>query len=132
LIVGLAESGADIRDISDVALEATLCITSYSWLLPRCHGGKVTTDYHTTRLEHYKGYWGIVKEEMPFVHHLSSFFAKMVFLTFIFLCHVFAKIFGPTFHLPVRETNPLGDPMFPLKLDTNCELNDANLRAIEQ
>lgn len=50
LIVGLAESGADLsREVSDVAASSTLSIRSYSFLLPRLHDGKYATDATDTR-----------------------------------------------------------------------------------
>ncbi|MFM9376438.1 flavin-containing monooxygenase [Gordonia sp. VNK21] len=50
LVVGLAESGADIvREIGDVASECTLAIRSRSFLLPRLSDGVRTTDHGTVR-----------------------------------------------------------------------------------
>ncbi len=51
LIVGLAESGADIaREVSDVASASTLSIRSYSFLIPRMHNAEYATDATDTRV----------------------------------------------------------------------------------
>ncbi|WP_341464589.1 hypothetical protein [Gordonia bronchialis] len=53
LIVGLAESGADIvREIGDVAESCALSIRSCTWLLPRVFDGDKSTDHGTVRAHH--------------------------------------------------------------------------------
>lgn len=72
LVVGLAESGADIvRQISDVSAECTLSIRSHSFLLPRLFSGRYSTDTYTLRAHHYD-MW-VRCTEIPFC--MKSFFA---------------------------------------------------------
>lgn len=55
LVVGLAESGADIvRQISDVSAECTLLVRQHSFLLPRLFSGRFSTDSYTVRAHHYE------------------------------------------------------------------------------
>lgn len=55
LVIGLAESGADIvRQISDVATSCTLSIRTRLFLLPRLFKGKYSTDSYTIRAHHYE------------------------------------------------------------------------------
>ena len=57
LVIGLAESGADIvRQISDVAARTTLAIRSHSFLVPRLSNGGYATDSYTVRAHHYEMY----------------------------------------------------------------------------
>lgn len=139
LIVGLAESGADVtREISDVASEAMLSIRTYSFLLPRLFGGTYATDALTERCHHYEVYVRSVKDAFP----MKAFFGENILhkITFMF----FAWIYGLTElcwqslfrkkvrDLPAQEKNLLGEPMYPLKLDIGCESNDANIDAIDK
>ncbi|MHA7653909.1 flavin-containing monooxygenase [Mycobacterium sp. ML4] len=65
LVVGLAESGADIvRQISDVSSECTLAISSRSYLVPRLYEGRYSTDSMTVRAHHYEMY--VRSSEQPF------------------------------------------------------------------
>lgn len=65
LVIGLAESGADIvRQISDVAAECTLAIRSRSYLVPRLYDGRYSTDGTTLRAHHYEMY--VRSTERPF------------------------------------------------------------------
>lgn len=71
LVIGLAESGADIvRQISDVASHCTLGIQSRTFLLPRVFRGRYTTDSYTVRAHHYEMY--VRATEVPFP--MDSFF----------------------------------------------------------
>lgn len=71
LVIGLAESGADIvRQISDVSSECTLAIRSHSFLVPRLFGGGYSTDNFTVRAHHYE-MWARASEE-PF--RMRAFF----------------------------------------------------------
>ncbi|SOJ52496.1 Phenylacetone monooxygenase [Mycobacterium simulans] len=57
LVIGLAESGADIvRQISEVSSECTLAIRSRSYLVPRLFDGRYSTDSTTVRAHHYEMY----------------------------------------------------------------------------
>lgn len=71
LVLGLAESGADIvRQISDVSKECTLSIRSHTFLLPRLFSGRYSTDTYTLRAHHYE-MW-VRCTEIPFL--MKSFF----------------------------------------------------------
>lgn len=55
LVIGLAESGADIvRQISDGSAECTLLVRQHSFLLPRLFSGRFSTDSYTVRAHHYE------------------------------------------------------------------------------
>jgi len=65
LVIGLAESGADIvRQISDVSSECTLAIRSRSYLVPRLFDGRYSTDGATVRAHHYEMY--VRPSDQPF------------------------------------------------------------------
>jgi dimethylaniline monooxygenase (N-oxide forming) len=65
LVVGLAESGADIvRQVSDVSASCTLSIQSRSFLFPRIFAGGYATDAYTMRAHHYELY--VRATETPF------------------------------------------------------------------
>lgn len=71
LVIGLAESGADIvRQISDVSAACTLSIRSHTFLLPRLFSGRYSTDTYTVRAHHYE-MW-VRCTEIPF--RMKSFF----------------------------------------------------------
>ncbi|OSC35698.1 flavin-containing monooxygenase [Mycobacterium decipiens] len=71
LVIGLAESGADIvRQISGVSAECTLAIRSRSFLVPRLHDGRYSTDSQTVRAHHYEMY--ARSSEQPF--RMRAFF----------------------------------------------------------
>lgn len=138
LIVGMAESGADIvREIGDVAESATLSIRSYNYLLPRVFNSTRTTDNGTVRSHHhemlrrattqpfrYESFWG------------HSSFAKALFLTVSVVLgvvttalgavRVFGERYVPGRRPAVPATNPMGEPTHPPKLDIGTVHNDAN------
>jgi hypothetical protein len=71
LVIGLAESGADIvRQISDVSAECTLSVRSHTFLVPRLFSGRYSTDTYTLRAHHYE-MW-VRATEIPF--RMKSFF----------------------------------------------------------
>jgi hypothetical protein len=71
LVVGLAESGADVvRQISDVSAACTLSVRSHTFLLPRLFSGMYSTDAYTVRAHHYE-MW-VRATEVPF--RMKSFF----------------------------------------------------------
>jgi cation diffusion facilitator CzcD-associated flavoprotein CzcO len=66
LVVGLAESGADlVREVSDVASECTLSIRQRSLLLSRLRNGRYSTDGGTNRAHHH-ALWGIGSSDVPY------------------------------------------------------------------
>src|SRR6185295_15172159 len=67
LVVGLAESGADLlREISDVSSECLLAIRTYSKLVPRLAKGNVATDATVYRAGHYEKWVRASPEDFPF------------------------------------------------------------------
>jgi dimethylaniline monooxygenase (N-oxide forming) len=68
LVIGLAESGADvIREISDVTSACTLSIRSRSFLLPRLLNGKYSTDSFSARALHYESW--VRASDVPYPAH---------------------------------------------------------------
>ncbi|WHU49559.1 NAD(P)-binding domain-containing protein [Gordonia sp. L191] len=142
LIVGLAESGADIvREVGDVAAEATLSIRSYNYLLPRIMNGDRTTDHGTVRSHHHEMLRRSSDE--PFVLDTfwgTSTIAKAVFLAFSVVLGVVTTALGavrvaserlvPARRRPKSALNPMGEPMFPPKLDVSTVHDDANFELI--
>lgn len=139
LLVGLAESGADIvREVSDIASEATLSITSYSFLLPRIVAGKYATDSLTYRCHHYEMY--VRSQKIPYT--MKSLFGsnglhRALFMTFAYiygLADNFLNLFRKKGEQePVlSEKNIMGEPIDPAKLDISCELTPENIYAINE
>jgi hypothetical protein len=137
LIVGLAESGADIvREIGDVAESATLSIRSYTWLLPRVFEGDKTTDYGTVRSHHHE----MLRRSTDYPFPLQTFwarnrFAKAVFLAAsVILGFVTAGVGGLRGELARRAgrtpdepaLNPMGEPVRPFKMDLGTVEDEAN------
>lgn len=133
LIVGLAESGADIvREISDVASACTLSIRSYTFLLSRVTQRNKSTDHGTVRAHHHEMY----RRATSFPLLLNSFWgrsslAKSFFLTFAVIYGFVATALG-AFRVfrPKRpseaSTNPLGEPIDPPKIDVGTLDNSEN------
>lgn len=137
LVVGLAESGADLlREISEVADSCTLAIKSYTYLLPRLFDGKWATDHATTRADHWEMY---VRSTGHFFPMLSIFGdtkrERKVFAAA-------ARVYGAAAALkhkakaflrkeePTPEFNRMGEPSHPPKLDLGCEFSEDNVNAI--
>ncbi|RPA19842.1 NAD(P)/FAD-dependent oxidoreductase [Gordonia sp. OPL2] len=133
LIVGLAESGADIvREIGDVAASCTLAIRSYTYLLPRIHGNR-TTDQGTVRAHHHEMCRRAT--DQPFA--LDSFWgrsgiAKAVFLTAALVYGFAATMIGAIRDrvrprpAARRQVDPMGQPADPPMLDVDTLDNEAN------
>ncbi len=133
LVVGLAESGADIvREISDVACACTLSLRSYSFILPRLGGGgRQVTDSTTVRAHHYEMY--VRATDVPYP--MKALFGEDMFSRLMF--SAWTKAYGVAdlawrlASRPFRKThrgegpsngrNRLGEPMFPEKLDIATE-----------
>lgn len=85
LVIGLAESGADIvRQISDVSSECTLAIRSRSFLVPRLYDGRYSTDSQTVRAHHYEMY--VRSSDQPFP--MGAFFHDETMPTASFMAAV--------------------------------------------
>jgi len=131
LVVGLAESGADLlREISDVSARCTLSIRSRSFLLPRLFSGKYSTDMLTCRAHHHE-IW-LRSTDVPFP--MSAIFEDEKYSRSQFL--EASRVYG-TMLLAERAVqatsekprtdegsdalNNLGQPLWPLKLDLFTE-----------
>jgi hypothetical protein len=132
LIVGLAESGADIvREVGDVATSCTLAIRSYSYLLPRVSQRDRTTDHSTVRAHQHEMYRRATRYPLqPDTFWGRSSLAKMLFLTMSVIYGFATTVLGA---LGVRKPrdpetslNPLGEPTDPAKLDVETLDNDEN------
>jgi hypothetical protein len=137
LVVGLAESGADIlREISNVASQCTLAIRSYSLALPRLFNGTHSTDAGTTRAHHYEAWIRAFAHRYP----ARGLFgdgpaAKSLF----WLC---SKLYGAAAAASsavagkraprANGKNNLGQPSQPLKLDIDTEWTSENIDAIDE
>ncbi|MBB3600514.1 hypothetical protein FHT40_000147 [Mycolicibacterium sp. BK556] len=136
LIVGLAESGADIvRQIGDVAGACTLAIRSYTYLLPRVSDSTRTTDHGTVRAHHHEMYRRATTYPLEFQTFWGrSPFAKAVFLAmsvvYGFATSVLAA-FGGRRVKGGSATNPMGEAIDPAKLDVDTLENDENWKLIE-
>ncbi len=139
LVVGLAESGADLaREVSDVAAACTLSIRSYSFLLPRLHEGKHATDATDTRSLVYDHFVrSISPPPIPALHGQTSLQRAW----FLFVVWVFGLLLGPLEALRAwlggrtavkPALNGLGEPASPLKLDIGCEWTRAHTDAINE
>lgn len=142
LIVGMAESGADIvREIGDVAQSATLSIRSYSWLFPRIHDGDKTTDHGTVRAHHHE----MLRRSTDYPFPIQTFWgrsrvAKAVFLgASVVLGMGKAAIGGARGIVDARlgktkprpALNPMGEPVDPPKLDLGTPYTDENWEMIK-
>ncbi|MEM8570311.1 MAG: NAD(P)-binding domain-containing protein [Pseudomonadota bacterium] len=135
LVVGLAESGADIvREISDVAKECTLAIRSYNFVLPRVTRGQRSTDQITVRSHQHEMYRRATNYPFrPASFWGNNFVQKSIFLTFTIIYGMFVNL-AALVRREKRElpdTNPLGEPTEPRKLDIATLDNDDNINMIK-
>ena len=140
MVVGLAESGADIaREVSDVASACTLSIRSYSFLIPRVHNGRYATDATASRVLVYDHFVRSVRQRFP----LPALHGDSPLETAAF--HALAWTYGATAGLyeliaerlaarstPPSETNVMGEPAKPLKLDVGCAWTREHVDAINE
>ncbi|MBD0022858.1 NAD(P)-binding protein [Gordonia pseudamarae] len=137
LIVGLAESGADlVREVGEVAQACTLSIRSYTWLLPRVFNSTKSTDNGTVRSHVHEMLRR--SSEYPFVY--ESFWGRSAVAKFLFLAAsvvygvattvaaVVRKLLGKEFAQP--KLNPFGAPADPPMLDLNTPHTDENWEMI--
>ena len=138
LIVGLAESGADIvREIGDVAETCTLSIRSYTYLLPRVYNRNQTTDHGTVRAHHHE----ICGRSSSYPLVPESFWGRSAAAKTLFrimsVIYGFAGVALGAFRLlrskmfdrwrPVlSDINPLGEPADPAKIDIGTLDNAEN------
>jgi hypothetical protein len=157
LVVGLAESGADIvREISNVASQCTLSIRSYSYMIPRLPNGEDATDTHTVRSHHYEMYVRATR----FPYEYKAIFGDNHYSRFAF--SAVAQVYGAADLVAqgvkylfgkrtpdnvwngytwsdvtrrpsgnqVAGIDPLGQPVPNEKIDIDTENNDANIEAV--
>jgi dimethylaniline monooxygenase (N-oxide forming) len=135
LVVGLAESGADIvREVSDVSSECTLSLHSYSFIIPRLVDGKNATDKNTIRSHHYEMYVRATAVPYP----MKAIFGDTLPSRLLF--SAFTKVYGAAniasrvassllFKTDVKQPDPLppggknrlGEPAVPEKCDIATE-----------
>lgn len=136
LIVGLAESGADIvRQIADVASACTLSIRSYSYLLPRVSDRTRATDHGTVRAHHHEMY----RRATTYPLELETFWgrgrlAKPLFLAMSVIYGLAVSLFGmfgSSRNNIEAGVNPMGESIDPPKLDVNTADNAENWKLIE-
>lgn len=140
LVVGLAESGADlVREIGAVAESCTLSIRSYTYLLPRITGQR-TTDHGTVRSHHHE----MLERASDYPLPLESFWGsnRLVRALFLALSVVYGLV-ATAWAVPrvlagrlrgatdQRATNPLGEPADPPKLDVQTRHDGANWSMIK-
>ncbi|WP_413642729.1 flavin-containing monooxygenase [Mycobacterium sp. RTGN5] len=138
LIVGLAESGADIvRQIGDVASACTLSIRSYSYLLPRVSDRNRTTDHGTVRAHHHEMY----RRATTYPLELESFWGRgaLAKALFLFMSVVYGFATAVLGALGINRNkggaeptvNPMGQPIDPARLDVDTLENYENWKLIE-
>jgi dimethylaniline monooxygenase (N-oxide forming) len=141
LIVGLAESGADVvREISDVAAACTLAIRSHTFLLPRLFYGKYSTDMTTFRSHHHEAWVRSTNVQCPKGTFWGDWWgSRAFFLLFAGLyglisvvCVLLARPFQQRPKVTEETLNNLGQPMLPEKLDLFCENTQAHVDAINE
>ena len=145
LILGLAESGADIvREISDVTDECTVSIRSRSFLVPRLVQGKFAIDMLTTRAYHYE-MWE--RARTPDIEpQLNSFTQNHWLLHKIFyrIVNTYGLLSISLANLserlnrkdkksePTKSMNNLGQPAYPSKIDMFTENSKENIDFINE
>ncbi|NDK92303.1 NAD(P)-binding domain-containing protein [Gordonia desulfuricans] len=138
LIVGLAESGADIvREIGDVADTATLSIRSRAYLLPRVFNSTRTTDHGTIRSHHHE----MLRRATDYPFAYESFWGRTTIAEVVFT--VVSIIYGiattalgalrvltekmvPGRRPAAPTVNPFGQPAHPPQLDIDTPHTDEN------
>ena len=143
LIVGMAESGADIvREIGDVADACTLSIRSYNYLLPRVFNSTRTTDHGTVRSHHHEMLRRATDYPFPLdtVWGRSSL-AKALFLAVSVVLGVVTTAMGalrvlrdrliPGMRAAQPALNPMGEAVYPPKFDIGTLHDDENWNLIK-
>jgi len=137
LVVGLAESGADIvREVSDVAESCTLAIRSYTFLLPRVMPGNRSTDEGTTRVHHlemYRRATEVPLEIDPFWRRRSVM--KSVVIAASVVYGVLLALLGRLKREPGEAgggRNPFGEPLDPPMMDRDTPDTPENREVVEE
>ncbi len=140
LVVGLAESGGDLlREVADVASQCTLGIRSRATLIPRVPDGFTSTDALETRAHHWESF--VRSQKLPFT--MGSIFGdgkvtRAVFRAVVVAyglasvaCGVVANLFRSKTDDPDAK-NPMGEPLYPLKMDLGMEWTWAHVNAVNE
>lgn len=142
LVVGLAESGADIvREIGHVAAATTLAIRSYNYLLPRVVDDHRSTDSTTVRSHHHEMYDRATDVPVPYETFWGrSRTAKALFGVVSVVLGLARAIPGDLRSLgyrlklarprPAAALNPMGEPVDPYKMDLGTLDDEANWELI--
>jgi len=143
LVVGLAESGADVlRQISDVASECVLTVRSRSFLLPRLFGGRHSSDEGDIRAHNYEQW--VRATDVPFP--VKGLFGDNPLSRAAFRVRAAATGFATAAALKVREMfepsadeqdrdvpfDKMGQPTFPRQMDHDAELRPEYMRFINE
>ncbi len=148
LVVGLAESGADVlRQISDVSSECTLSIRSYCKLVPRLHPGNVATDATVYRAGHHEKW----VRASPLTYPTRALFGndpveRLVFkaaATVLGVSAAAGKAASRVAGRLLRSTkktraatadrlNPMGEPLEPPKMDLGTPATQEAMDAINE
>jgi hypothetical protein len=148
LVVGLAESGADLlREISDVSAQCTLSIRTYTKLVPRLAPGNIATDATTYRAGHYEKWVRASPLAWPGAALVGETRAeRLAFRTFATLYGVSTvaakglsrlrrRLFGAAETAPQpppSALNPLGEPREPEKIDLGTPMTQEVMDAVEE
>lgn len=137
MVVGLAESGADIaREVSDVASACTLSIRSYSFLLPRVHDGAYATDATTTRVLVYDHFVRSVRQRFPYLAlHGDTALERVAFHALAWTYRLTVGLYDAVVERlrakpAVTGRNVMGEPADPPKLDLGCAWTREHVDAI--
>lgn len=143
LVVGLAESGADIvREVGDVASTTTLAIRQRTYLLARIVDDHRSTDSLTVRAHHHEMYDRATERPVPYQTFWGkSRLAKTVFGAVSVVLGLISSLVKDLQGLPGRfnpghralgSVNLLGEPMMPYKMDLGTEERAANWAVISE
>ncbi|GLY30724.1 NAD(P)-binding domain-containing protein [Kineosporia sp. NBRC 101731] len=143
LVVGLAESGADIvREVGDVAAQTTLAIRSYSYLLPRVVDDHRTTDSLTVRSHHFEMYDRATRRPVPYQTFWGrSRPAKALFGVVSVALGIPSAVAEDVRNLReriqpgrrrIQPLNPLGESIEPNKMDLGTLENEENWELLDE
>jgi cation diffusion facilitator CzcD-associated flavoprotein CzcO len=141
LVVGLAESGADVlRQISDVASECVLTVRSHSFVLPRLFAGRYSSDEGDIRAHNYEQWIRATKIPFP----VKDLFGDSKLARAAFRLCAATHGFATAAALKVRELmepsadeqdrdvllDKMGQPTFPRQMDADADLRPEHMKFI--
>jgi cation diffusion facilitator CzcD-associated flavoprotein CzcO len=143
LVVGLAESGADVlRQISDVAADCVLTIRSRSFLLPRLFAGRYSSDEGDIRAHNYEQWIRATKIPFP----VKGLFGDSKLARAAFRVCAATSGLATAAALKLRELrepsadeldrdvlhDKMGQPTFPRQMDHAAELRPEYMQFINE